>query len=104
MYSYLLEKSRVVHQQAMERNYHIFYQITAECATNKEFAKKMMLDNEELEYYYVNQSGVNTIEGVSDAEEFSNVQSAMEVCTILNIYRIKAKLRRFSNIFVLYLL
>lgn len=69
----------MVHQQQYERNYHFFYQILAETATNAELAKELYLDNAEAEYFYINQSGVSTIEGVSDAEEFNEVQNAMQV-------------------------
>ena len=77
--SYLLEKSRVVHQQDAERNYHYFYQIVAAAADNPELARTLLLSDAD-EHYYISQSSINVIEGVSDLEEFNEVQSAMEVC------------------------
>jgi myosin heavy subunit len=77
--SYLLEKSRVVHQQDAERNYHYFYQIVAAAADSPELAKTLLLSDTD-EHYYISQSSINVIEGVSDLEEFNEVQSAMEVC------------------------
>jgi myosin heavy subunit len=76
--SYLLEKSRVVHQQDAERNYHFFYQIVAAAADNAELARTLLLSDTD-EHYYISQSSINVIEGVSDLEEFNEVQSAMEV-------------------------
>lgn len=76
--SYLLEKSRVVHQQEAERNYHFFYQIVAAAADNPELARTLLLSDTD-EHYYISQSTINVIEGVSDLEEFNEVQSAMEV-------------------------
>lgn len=77
-FSYLLEKSRVVHQQDLERNYHFFYQIVASAADNPELAKMLFFtDNDE--HHYLSQSSVSVIEGLSDLEQFNEVQSAMEV-------------------------
>ncbi len=76
--SYLLEKSRVVNQQDAERNYHFFYQLVAAAADNSDLAQALFLSDTD-EHYYISQSTVNVIEGVSDLEEFNEVQSAMEV-------------------------
>jgi myosin heavy subunit len=76
--SYLLEKSRVVHQQDLERNYHFFYQIVAAAADNSDLAKLLFFTDSE-EHFYLSQSSVSVIEGLSDLEQFNEVQSAMEV-------------------------
>lgn len=73
-----MEKSRVVHQQDLERNYHFFYQIVAAAADNSDLAK-LLYFNESDEHFYLSQSSVSVIEGVSDLEQFNEVQSAMEV-------------------------
>lgn len=77
-FSYLLEKSRVVHQQDGERNYHFFYQVVAAAADNSELAKSLHFTDLD-EHYYISQSSVNVIEGLSDLEQYNEVQSAMEV-------------------------
>ena len=86
--SYLLEKSRVINQQDAERNYHFFYQIVAAAADNADLSRALFLSDTD-EHYYISQSSVNVIEGVSDLEEFNEVQSAMEVLFMTKfIYKI----------------
>ncbi|KAF0746073.1 unconventional myosin-Va, partial [Aphis craccivora] len=48
MRTYLLEKSRVVHQAVDERNYHIFYQL---CSSRETFPELQLGDSEE--YFYL---------------------------------------------------
>lgn len=52
--NYLLEKSRVVTQSEMERNYHIFYQFIL--GADKEMKERFYLENIE-DYSYLNASG-----------------------------------------------
>ena len=74
--TYLLEKSRVVHQLSGERNYHVFYQLIrgGDDAT-KEACTLQGMDVED--FAYLNKSGCSEINGVDDAEEFSRVCVAM---------------------------
>jgi myosin heavy subunit len=53
--NYLLEKSRVVTQSDMERNYHIFYQLI--CGADKEMKDRLYLENV-ADYSYLDQSGM----------------------------------------------
>ena len=99
--SYLLEKTRVVTQQPEERNYHFFYQLMAAAASDAELAKTLLLDDEE--YYYVSQSGVTSIEGVSDLEDFGEVQSAMEIMGMseedqLKVFKVVAGILHIGNV------
>jgi myosin heavy subunit len=76
----------VVHQQDLERNYHFFYQLCAAAADDRNLASVLFLDTDE-EHTYISQSSVNVIEGVSDLDQFNEVQSAMEVCICVCISR-----------------
>jgi len=71
--TYLLEKSRVVHQNSGERNFHIFYQL---CRNGKGFQEKFSLKDVD-QYHFLNQSEVNSIEGRSDKDEFDDTMNAM---------------------------
>ena len=53
--NYLLEKSRVVTQNTMERNYHIFYQLIAGADSGM---KKRLHLTAPSDFHYLNQSGI----------------------------------------------
>ncbi len=76
--SYLLEKSRVVHQSAGERNYHIFYELVSAAEEDAGLRKALKLDSPES-FYYLNQSGVTRIEGVVDEQDYDEVLNAMDI-------------------------
>ena len=74
--TYLLEKSRVVHQLAGERNYHVFYQLIR--ANNTDVKVACMLEGMDVgDFAYLNKSGCSEIRGVDDADEFGRVCGAM---------------------------
>ena len=69
--TYLLEKTRVVGQNELERSYHIFYQLLAAPPRTKAALK---LGNKTCkDFLYVNRGDVQTqaIEGVTDADGFA---------------------------------
>ena len=70
--NYLLEKSRLVHQQRAERNFHIFYQMTS--AADK---AKWELSGPE-HYRYLNQSHTEHVEGIDAAADFAATYQAMK--------------------------
>jgi myosin V len=78
--TYLLEKSRVVHQLPGERSYHIFYQL-CRGATPEERADCLLPDSLE-DFAYLSQSGCTDIKGVDDKAEFLDVKSAMNAVGI----------------------
>uniref|UniRef100_A0A2S2Q845 Myosin heavy chain, muscle n=1 Tax=Sipha flava TaxID=143950 RepID=A0A2S2Q845_9HEMI len=74
--TYLLEKARVISQQALERSYHIFYQMMS--GSVKGVKEMCMLSDNIQDYYYVAQ-GKTTIPGMDDGEEFTLTDQAFDV-------------------------
>lgn len=98
--TYLLERSRLVFQPKSERNYHIFYQILAGMSQDQK--SQLSLTTAE-DYKYTNQGGQSKIDGVDDAADFHDTQSALSLIGIdstkqFQIYKILAALLHMGNI------
>ena len=78
---YLLEQSRITTQSKQERNYHVFYQLTAAGQRDPELASKFRLRSP-TEYNYLNQSGCIELDGVNDADKLDGLRLAFEVVQI----------------------
>ncbi|XP_022251923.1 myosin heavy chain, muscle-like [Limulus polyphemus] len=88
--TYLLEKARVISQQAAERSYHIFYQLMSDGIPGTR--EKLLLSDDIYEYHFISQ-GKTDIPGVDDAEEMRLTDHAFDVLGFTetdkdNIYKI----------------
>jgi myosin-5 len=98
--TYLLERSRLIFQPEIERNYHIFYQL---CAGVPSKEKKDFELGDYSDFHYLNQSGTGEIPGVDDAEEFNLTQKSLSTVGLSvdlqwKIFRILAALLHIGNI------
>ncbi|XP_055702068.1 myosin heavy chain, muscle isoform X26 [Phlebotomus papatasi] len=90
--TYLLEKARVISQQALERSYHIFYQMMSGAVDG--LKALCCLSNDIYDYHIVSQ-GKTTIPSVDDNEEMLVTDQAFDVLGFTqeekdNVYKITA--------------
>ena len=100
---YLLEKTRLIHQTAGERNYHIFYQLLR--GASPELRQTLHLSNDSLEAYdYISSSAAaSSIPNVNDCEEWAVTTSCMESIGIdaalqQDIFRLLASILHLGNV------
>lgn len=101
--TYLLERSRLVYQPEIERNYHIFYQLLAGAPAQER--KEYGLDQPYSAFAYLAGGGpaATPINGVDDAEEFKITQKALSTVGISvgkqwEIFRLLAGLLHLGNV------
>lgn len=75
--NYLLEKSRVVHQSAGERNFHIFYQLLS--GASEKMLKELQLKEHYDMYYYLSDGQKGVVPRINDAANFKEITNAMTV-------------------------
>jgi len=100
--NYLLEKSRIVTQTLGERNYHVFYQLLTAADTDPALATELRLQAPEL-FYYTNQSGVTTVDGISDDKDYEEVLESLDILKFdvdkkKSIWKVVAGVLHFGNI------
>ncbi|XP_033630505.1 myosin heavy chain, striated muscle-like [Asterias rubens] len=98
--TYLLEKSRVICQQATERSYHVFYQLMS--GYQPGLLEKLLLTGKATDYFYVSQ-GKTEIDNVDDKEEMKITDDALNVLGFteeekLSLYQLTAGIMHFGNI------
>ncbi|XP_043200285.1 myosin heavy chain, muscle-like isoform X9 [Amphibalanus amphitrite] len=74
--TYLLEKARVISQGALERSYHIFYQLMSDAIPG--LIDRMNLVKDIYAYHYVSQ-GKTTVNGIDDDEEMKMTDEAFDI-------------------------
>lgn len=98
--NFLLEKSRVVHQNIEERNFHIFYQLCL--GANEKIKTNFGIASTDY-FWYLNQSGTYKVDGINDAHDFQETLRAMTVMGIpendqQNVLQVVAGILHMGNI------
>ncbi|EYC22946.1 hypothetical protein Y032_0016g3031 [Ancylostoma ceylanicum] len=97
---YLLEKSRILRQSAMERCFHIFYQLLRGARPEQ---RELLLLESGVDKYHFFSNGDITIPGVDDANEYEETLRAMDIVgfqdsEIEGILRIVSAVMLFGNL------
>ena len=99
---YLLELSRISFQSQGERNYHVFYQLTAAAMTSSDLRRDMLLEPAHT-FRYLNQSGCYTLDGVNDCDMFDELCLALQVLhvspdMVMGIFRVLSAILWIGNL------
>ncbi|ORY03520.1 myosin-2 [Basidiobolus meristosporus CBS 931.73] len=98
--TYLLERSRLIYQPEIERNYHIFYQL---CAGATAQEREELSIEQFSSYHYLNQGGDGVIPDVDDCQELELTRKSLSLIGISaetqrNVFRVLAALLHLGNV------
>ncbi|CAL4251462.1 unnamed protein product, partial [Meganyctiphanes norvegica] len=99
--NYLLEKSRVVHQEKGERNFHIFYQLIA--GAPDDLLEKLSLKRNPNAYHFLKQGGCSEVQSINDSSDFKAVSKALETLDLSqeeqeSIWNVVAAILHLGNV------
>ncbi|KAF7661969.1 hypothetical protein LDENG_00248800 [Lucifuga dentata] len=99
--NYLLEKSRVVHQNHGERNFHIFYQLVEGGEDNR--LQQLGLERGCEHYNYLTQGDCAIVSSINDKNDWKTVKNALQVIdvdesNINNLFEIVASVLHLGNV------
>ncbi|KNC73474.1 hypothetical protein SARC_13968, partial [Sphaeroforma arctica JP610] len=103
VYTYLLEKSRVVFQAEEERSYHIFYQLCAAFYETNDPELEGMGLKHCMEFNYINQGDAPLVDRMDDAEEFRETNKSLTICGVddekrISLWKLVAAILHIGNI------
>lgn len=93
----------MVHQQAGERNYHVFYQLLAACTADPNFGIVNGLHKSVDEYNYLSDPHSSYLYNMDEATSFSDVETSLEVLGInkgqqKQLFQVVACVLRLGNV------